>query len=38
MIVQDFTVSAIHGDQAPEERKVIMKVTVLLWYCDLICN
>ena len=26
MIAQDFTVSAIHGDQPPEERKLIMKV------------
>lgn len=26
MIGQDFTVSAIHGDQPPDERKLIMKV------------
>lgn len=29
MTARDFTVSAIHGDQSPEERKVIMKVLIL---------
>ena len=36
MIAQDFTVSAIHGDQPPEERKLIMKVVGFLSCTNLI--
>ena len=30
MTAQDFTVSAIHGDQLPEEQKLIIKVAIVL--------